>query len=265
MDGRFIHVCNEGKKPPFVMAFQPVVDTADNWRIYAYEALVRGPNGEAASAVLDAVPRNEALAFDAACRKKALTTAQSLGLRAKLSLNVMPEAVGSYRYGLHATVHAAREMGFAASRLIFEVTEHAPIANLGKLTRWSAAARNRGIAVALDDFGTGHANLAALLQLQPRIVKLGMTLVRGIDTDRPRQALMRGISLACESFGSLVVAEGVETEQEYRTLHALGIRLMQGYFIARPEVAALPEISSRRGIAVRNSHERQGHERVSYV
>jgi EAL domain-containing protein (putative c-di-GMP-specific phosphodiesterase class I) len=229
----------------FTMAYQPIVDVADNQRPYAYEALVRGPNGEPASTVLGSVPTDDVLAFDAACRKKALELAQFLGLRTRLSLNVTAEAVGNYRHGFHATLHAARAAGFPASRLIFEISEHAPIADLPKLCRWMAAARNRGITVALDDFGAGHANIGTLLQLRPHLVKLDMGLVRGVGEDKSRQALIKGIASACCSFGSLVVAEGVETEHELRTLLGLGIRLMQGYHIARPTIEALPEASPR--------------------
>ena len=228
----------------FTMAFQPIVDVNDGWRPFAYEALVRGRNGEPASTVLAAVPKDEVLAFDATCRKKALEMAHFLGIRTRLSLNVTAEAVGNYRHGFHATLNVARSLGFSASRLIFEITEHAPIDDLPKLTRWMAAARNRGITVALDDFGAGHANIGTLLRLRPHIVKLDIELIRGIEDDRSRQALVKGVAVACEGFGSLVIAEGVETDQEFRKLHELGIHLMQGYFIARPAISSLPETFS---------------------
>lgn len=228
----------------FTMAFQPIVDVNDDWHPFAYEALLRGPNGEPAGTVLAGIPADDVLAFDAACRKKALELAQFLGLRSRLALNVTAEAVGNYRHGLHATVRAACEIGFPVSRLIFEITERSPIADAQKLSRWMAAARNRGISVALDDLGAGHANIGILLRLRPHIVKLDMELVRGINADPSRQALVRGVAAACKEFGSLVIAEGVEAEQEYRKLRELGIGLMQGFFIARPAIASLPQVFS---------------------
>lgn len=228
----------------FTMAFQPIVDVNDGWRPFAYEALLRGTEGESAGTILAGISTDDVLAFDAACRKKALELARFLGLRCRLSLNVTAEAVGNYRHGLHATLHAARELGFPSHQLVFEITEQAPIADVQKLSRWMAAARNRGITVALDDFGAGHANIGTLLKLRPHIVKLDMELVRGVDADRSRQALVKGIAAACEGFGSLVIAEGVETEQEFRKLHELGIGLMQGFFIARPAISSLPETFS---------------------
>lgn len=228
----------------FTMAFQPIVDVRDRQQPYAYEALLRGPNGEPANVVLANVPAKDVLPFDAACRKKALEMAQFLGIRTRLSLNVTAEAVGNYRHGLHATLQVAREIGFPASKLIFEITERAPITNLRRLTRWMMAARNRGVTIALDDFGAGHANIGTLLQLRPYIVKLDMGLIRGIDADRPRQALVSGVASACHSFGGFVVAEGVETEEEFAAIKRLGIRLMQGYYIAKPSVASLPQTAS---------------------
>lgn len=221
-------------------AFQPIIDVNNGWYPYAYEALLRGPNGESAGAVLASVPAGDMLAFDAACRRKALALAKFLGLRSRLSLNVTAEAAESYRHGFHATLQAAREMGFASSKIVFELTEQAPIADVRKLSRWMAAARNRGICVALDDFGAGHANLGALLKLRPHIVKLDIDLIRTIDTDRARQSLVKGILSACEGLGSLVVAEGVETEEEFRKLCEMGVALMQGFFLAKPMIASLP-------------------------
>lgn len=228
----------------FTMAFQPIVDVNDGWRPFAYEALLRGTNGETAGTILANVPADDILAFDAACRKKALELAQFLGLGSRLSLNVTAEAAGNYRHGLHATLRVAREIGFPASKLIFEITEQSPIERVHKLSRWMVAARNRGITVALDDFGSGHANIGTLLRLRPHIVKLDMELVRGINADRSRQALVKGIASACEGFGSLVIAEGVEAEEEFRKLRELGISLMQGFFIARPAIASLPQTVS---------------------
>lgn len=222
-------------------AFQPIVQVGNGWCPFAYEALLRGPNGEPAGTVLSGVPADAMLAFDAACRRRALELAQFLGLRARLSLNLTAEAVESYRHGFHATLQAAREMGFSTSRLVFELTEQAPIADVRRLSRWMAAARNRGITVALDDFGAGHANLGTLLKLRPHIVKLDMDLIRSIDADRARQSLVKGILAACEGFGSLVVAEGVETEEEYRKLCEMGVCLMQGFYLGRPQVASLPQ------------------------
>lgn len=239
------------------IAFQPIIDLREHGRVFAYEALVRGPNGEGAASVLNAVTADDALALDALCREKALETAVMLGLDRGLSLNVAADAICHYRYGLHTTLRVARRLGFPLGRLIFEMTEHKPVVDPSKLRRWISAAGNRGVTVALDDFGSAYAGINTLLQLRPEMVKLDVGLVREIDRDRPRQAIVKGIVDACNAFGAMVVAECVETEAEFRMLVEVGIHLMQGYYFARPGLSCLPAAAipqTLSGISIKPSY-----------
>lgn len=255
--------------PAFTMAFQPVVDVAA-MKVFAYEALVRGVSGEGARAVLDRVGEDDLLAFDAACRSRAVEMAASFGLRCGLSLNVSPRAIFDRRYGLHATLRTARRVNWPVRQLIFEITEHERLQDPVRLRRWFAACRNRGVTIAIDDFGAGFNGLNDLLQLRPAMVKLDMGLVRGIDADRARQLLVKGVVDACSAFGCRVVGEGVETEAELAMLSSLGIRLVQGHLLARPEIARLPEIvrtvsigvNARGGGAAANFHHVQPRHRA---
>ncbi len=221
----------------FTTAYQPIVDTSANGTVFAYEALIRGPNGEGADWVFGNVPVADALAFDERCRSHALSTAFAFGIRERLSLNISARAICHRRHGLYATLRTASQLGLRADDLIFEMTEHDPIPDIEKLGRWISAARGRKVKFAMDDFGAGYAGLNMLLSLRPEIIKLDMALVRNVNTDRTRQALIKGIIDACSTFGCLIVAEGVETQDEFSTLSMLGITLMQGYLFARPELA----------------------------
>jgi EAL domain-containing protein (putative c-di-GMP-specific phosphodiesterase class I) len=216
-------------------AFQPIIDV-EAGGAFALEALVRGASGETAHSVLSSVSAGGELAFDAACRRRAVELAAFLGVRAKLSVNVSALAICDYRYGLHATL---------AERLIFEMTEHSQVPDAAKLLRWITAARNRGATVALDDFGAGYANVDGLLRLRPDMVKLDMQMVRSIDIDPVRQAIVRGLVEACAQFDCDIVAEGIETQDELDTLRTFGIRYMQGYFLAPPLLATSPAIARK--------------------
>ncbi len=227
----------------FTMAFQPIVDTGAGGLVFAYEALVRGQNGEGADTVFAQVSKGDAISFDAACRSRAISMAAELGLPCRLSLNVSATAICDRRHGLAATLRSARQIGFPLDSLVFEMTEHDPVSDHGKLSRWIAAARNRNVMVVIDDFGAGYAGLSNLLLLRPDIVKLDAMLVRDIDTDRSRQVLVKGIVEACRSFACMVVAEGVETDGEFSMLSLLGITLMQGFLFARPALASFPTVS----------------------
>ncbi|HEY4199608.1 MAG TPA: EAL domain-containing protein [Devosiaceae bacterium] len=229
--------------PEFTMAFQPIVDTRAENPIFAYEALVRGPAGEGADAIFAAVPETSLIAFDALCRSRAIEIAASLGLTANLSVNVSAPAISDRHYGLHTSFKTARQVGWPIERLIFEMTEHNPVKDFHRLGRWVEAARSRNVTIAIDDFGAAYAGLNTLLLLRPQMIKLDLALIRGIDTDRGRQALVKGLLDACTCLGCSVVAEGVETAAEFSTLSRLGITLMQGYFFAMPALASFPQIT----------------------
>lgn len=227
----------------FTMAFQPIVNTGAGGSIFAYEALVRGPAGQGADRIFAGISPASLNAFDEACRSRAIDMAGSLGMSCRLSLNVSATAICDRRHGLHATLRRARKLGWPVDSLIFEMTEHDPVSDLDKLGRWIAAARKRDVKIAIDDFGAGYAGLSSLLALRPEIIKLDLALVRNIDTDRSRQALVKGVVDACQSFGCIVIAEGVETDTEFSMLSQLGVTLMQGFLFARPGLASLPAIT----------------------
>ncbi len=225
------------------MAFQPIVD-ASTRSVFAYEALVRGPNGEGAGSVIAKVPATGLYGFDQACRTTAIETAASLDLAAQaalLSINFMPNAVYEPRACIRATLQAAARVAFPTDRLIFEITEGEAVAEPDHLARIVAAYRAMGFRTAIDDFGAGHSNLNLLAQFKPDIVKLDMVLIRGIDADPVRRILLRHCVSLCVDLDIMLIAEGVETIAEYETLREIGVTLMQGYFIARPGFKCLPK------------------------
>lgn len=226
---------------PFTMAFQPIVD-AGATQVFAYEALVRGAQGQGALEVLSSVGRAERHGFDQQCRAVALQLAARLGVveaGAALSINFLPNAM---RKGpaADATLAIAERLGFPADRIIFEFTEHEPIVDPAELGRVIRTYRGHGFRTAIDDFGAGYSGLTLLAKLQPDIIKLDMELVRGVDTDRVRRTIVASILHMCEDLGITVVAEGIETSGEYRVLRDLGITLLQGFLFARPQIEALP-------------------------
>ena len=244
--GEACGACADGIKPPFefTMAFQPMVDLALG-RIYGYEALVRGPAGEAAATVLDQVTTSNRYAFDQSCRVKAITLATDLGLYktgASLSINFIPGAMYSPEHCVRATVVAARRHDFPLNRLVFELTENEQITDYSHLDDIFRVYRAHNVRTAFDDFGAGFSGLSLLAHFQPDFVKIDMSLIRGLDTDSRRHAIVSGIVGICRSLSTEIVAEGVETVAELSALRALGITLFQGYLFAKPGFEALPEV-----------------------
>lgn len=234
-------LCAAGAGFDFTMAFQPIVD-ADTGLPWAHEALVRGPAGQGAGWVLDQVTESTRYAFDQSCRVKAITLAAGLGLRdAKLSINFLPNAVYKAETCIRATLAAAARTGFPPDRIIFEVTENERVVDRAHLQSIFTEYKRQGFLTAIDDFGSGYSGLNLLAEFQPDILKLDMELTRGIDADRTRRSIVRGILAVCGDLGITPVAEGVETAAEARALRDLGITLMQGYLFARPALEALVE------------------------
>ena len=225
------------------MAFQPIIHVPSG-RPFAYEALVRGLNGESAADILAKVSPDNLYRFDQACRVKAIEQAAALGVGrqtdCKLSINFLPNAVYRASTCIRATLEATRAFDFPANRLMFEVTEGERIEDTEHLKAIFKEYDRQGFTTAIDDFGSGYSGLNLLAEFQPDVLKLDMALTRGISQDPVRQAIVAGIVLVAERLGIILVAEGIETDAECQALRALGIDLMQGYFFARPQINALP-------------------------
>lgn len=236
--------CQNGVEKPmaFSMAFQPIVNV-ETCRVYAYEALVRGPRGESAYSVLSQVTDENRYAFDQTCRVQAITLASRLGLvetGAKLSINFLPGAVYSPAACIRLTLETAEQVNFPKDRLIFEFTEAEQVSNPRHLHAIAREYHKHGFNIAIDDFGAGFANLSLFADLPANVLKLDMELIRTIHLRPKAQALVRAFSVLCTQFGILMVAEGIETVEEYTTLRECGVTLMQGYLLAKPAFERLP-------------------------
>jgi EAL domain-containing protein (putative c-di-GMP-specific phosphodiesterase class I) len=236
--------CKGGQGLPFQlsMAFQPIVDTLAN-RVYAYEALVRGVANEPAGHILAQLTEANRYAFDQQCRVKAIELAVRLGMPAtgaKLSINFMPGAVYSPAACIKLTLDSAARLAFPLDRLIFEITETEQVKDRKHLVSIAEEYRKHGFQMALDDLGSGFSGLNLLADVKPEIVKIDMDLIRGIDRRPTAFLIVQKLTELCHSLGIEVVGEGVETEAEFASLRACGIRLMQGYLLAKPAFEALP-------------------------
>jgi len=88
--------------------------------------------------------------------------------------------------------------------------------------------------LAVDDAGAGYSGLRHILELRPQFVKLDLSLVRHVDTDPARQAMVAGMAHFARNSGCELIAEGIETEEELNELIRLGINLGQGYLFGKP-------------------------------
>ncbi len=239
-------ICRDGMGCAFDFAFayQPIVDLAHG-RIFAHEALVRGPQGESAASVLDRIDEGNRYNFDQACRVRAIETACDLGLSdregERLSINFLPHAVYRPEVCIQTTLQVARRRGLATHSIIFEVTEGERIEDGPWFAQILREYRKQGFLTAIDDFGAGYAGLRLLADFQPDLLKLDMDLVRGVDRQPARQAIARAAIRLAEDMHIALVAEGVETAGERDFLLAQGVTLFQGHLFCKAQFGALAE------------------------
>nr|WP_324258391.1 EAL domain-containing protein [Cellvibrio fontiphilus] len=224
----------------FTMAFQPIVNARDK-NIFAHEALVRGPNNEGAATIFAQVNETNLYKFDQACRTKAIQLAAHLGMQSLLSINFMPNAVYRPELCIRATLAAAEKYNFPIEQIIFEITESEKVDDLAHVRNIVEYYRQRGFRTAIDDFGAGYSGLNLLAEIQTDLMKLDMALIRNIDQRRSSQIIVRGIMQVCRELNMQVIAEGIESYNEFSLLYDMGIELFQGYYFARPAFEALSQ------------------------
>lgn len=225
----------------FTMAFQPIVD-AQAREVFAYEALVRGEQGEGAAQMMGRAGPRGRFAFHEACRVRAIEMAALLDIPCRLSLNVTSSDVLGHSTCFRTAIDTAKRCGLPVDRLIFEITDGERAPDMLGLARSFRSFQHCGITSAIDDFGREPGSFDLLAAFRPDFVKIDMALVRDIHLHPTRHATVQSLATACAELKVRVVAKGVESAAEAHTLQAMGIRYFQGFLFAAPEVASLPAV-----------------------
>jgi diguanylate cyclase (GGDEF)-like protein len=221
---------------------QPVVTPADG-ALAGVEALVRWTHATRGPVPpVEFVPVAEqegligplgAFVWAAACRD-ARVLAQALGRPIFLTVNVSGLELDDPGFPdrVLATLEAT---GWPAQRTVVEVTESLVEAESARSVRALAVLREHGLQVAIDDFGTGYSALSRLDTLPTDYLKLDNSFVSTITTSSRRARLLRSVMALADALELVMIAEGVETPEQARTLTALGVPLAQGYLYGRPK------------------------------
>ncbi|MGH9020630.1 MAG: EAL domain-containing protein, partial [Acidimicrobiales bacterium] len=214
----------------FFPVFQPLVNltTGD---VVGFESLTRFSDGVSPDHRFgDARAVGRASELESACARAALSAATDLPANAFVTVNFSPSCL----------LDGQAELAVRGSErpVVIEITEHARVVDYTELR--TAIDRIEGVRLAVDDAGAGYTSLSHILELRPDFVKLDISLVRDIDTNPARQAMVAGICHFAIQSHTIIVAEGVESEAEAATLRDLGVTLGegsmlgQGYFFGRP-------------------------------
>jgi EAL domain-containing protein (putative c-di-GMP-specific phosphodiesterase class I)/AmiR/NasT family two-component response regulator len=213
------------------IAIQPV-RTLVTGEAVGYEALSRfdthHPRGPAGW-FEDADSAGLGIELERLAAELALLELPHLGATPFLAVNLSPASV--LRLGEDPLVDRS-----LASRLVVELTEHVPVQDYSSIARALVDLRAQGGRLAADDLGSGYAGFRHLVALEPDIIKLDISLVRGIHQSRAQRALTSALQAFADDMGATVIAEGIEERAELDVLADLGVPWGQGYHLGRPVV-----------------------------
>ncbi len=226
--------------------YQPIVQLKDG-KVVAHESLIRLP--------ADSALRSPDEFFKAARTERITARAEQAcldeGVRSwvehrpdtRLFLNLSAYAIIEMvdRLTVAGVLRALHAASIAPSAIVIEITEHERVADLPRLIATAADLRATGFRFALDDFGDGRSSLRLWAELRPEFVKIDKYFIHDVPTLPIKVQTLRGLTRFAETFGTTLVAEGIETDDELRVVRDLGIELGQGYFLGRPQ--AVPAMS----------------------
>jgi len=222
------------------MHFQPIFDIGPAGGIHAWEALARGPRGThfETPAVLFEYARRKQQEWRVDRRCIAEAFAASAPLQpATVNVNVHASTLERDAHLASFVEGAASLSGIDVRGVVFEIVEQTPYWDAAKLRSGAENLRALGARFAVDDLGLGHCNFGMLLDVRPEYVKIDRLLVHGCAGDPYRLALLRSIVSFAAHVGALLVAEGVETDDDLDAVRTLRIPLAQGFLLARPAPA----------------------------
>lgn len=223
---------------------QPLVDMKQQ-KILGYEALSRGPSDSHLhnpTALFDTAFRSGQLSqLELLCRETALMHFQQLQLPGKLFLNATPMSLSRAGHAAQCTRELLEKAGLQPEQVVIELTEQHPLEDYALVREAVRHFHELGFQIAIDDLGGGYAGLRMWSEVQPDYVKIDKHFVQGIHEDPVKQGFVRSILDIARDLNCQVIAEGIETVDDYQCIRSLGIGIGQGYYFARPHT--LPPIS----------------------
>jgi EAL domain-containing protein (putative c-di-GMP-specific phosphodiesterase class I) len=218
--------------------FHPIVRLADG-EVIGHEALTRPVGGVSFDSVEELFAFAEStdliMDFERLCRRTAVVGAATTPALGLLFLNASARAVEDPEWAAGGMDEILKKSGLAPHDVVVEITERVAIVRHDEFQTALKTFKDRGYRVAVDDMGAGYASLQSLAAIEPDFLKFDTSLVRDIDHSSIKRSLLLSLRQLADKIKARVIAEGIEREEELRTLVDLGIELGQGYLFHRPE------------------------------
>jgi EAL domain-containing protein (putative c-di-GMP-specific phosphodiesterase class I)/GGDEF domain-containing protein len=217
--------------------YQPIICLKTS-TVYGYEALSRGPpNSEIeAPVILFTLAEDIGLLFDLdrLCRKRSIINARGKEPGKKLFVNTLPNLIYDPEFSAEAFIKFLNENKIPVEDIVLEITERDAIEQFAQFKKALSQYIKAGISIAIDDVGAGYSSLEAIVEIEPKYVKIDASIIRGIHQSKIKQDILKALIMLTKSVKSLTVAEGVETKEDLQILKDFGIDYAQGYYFARP-------------------------------
>ena len=221
----------------FSPVFQPIFDLTTGEMI-GIEALSRGPRGseiESGEILFSLAERTEMLLpLERICRAQSLKAAAAASPDYKIFLNLSPAAVSDPDFLGPEFLEQVARHGLSPDHIVLEITERTYVVYQELFREVLARFRQQNFRIAVDDVGTGYSSLASLADIEPDYLKFDTVFVRGIDRHPTKQDLLDALLSFARKMHTQVIAEGIENEEELKTLRALRVPYGQGFLLARP-------------------------------
>jgi len=216
---------------------QPIIDVASK-EIRAWEMLTRGPEGTALESPLQlfsvARQTNMLYELEMIVLSKTLEQITLTGCTHDIFINFTPITLGNSRFVRDLKTEMQSYKNIKPSQITFEITERDSIEGIENFIYNIKVLRGMGIKIAVDDTGAGYASLNTISEIMPDVIKIDRSVIQNIDKNSVKESMLKGLLLVAKEAGSIVIAEGIESEEEASVLSRNKVELAQGYFYARP-------------------------------
>lgn len=227
--------------------FQPIVDLTIP-KITGYEALIRGPKDSkyhSPKALFDeAKASSMVIPLEYACIEVACRQYIEKQLQGKLFLNISPMSLIKSHAERHI-VELLQEFNLDRDKVVIELSEQYPLEDYQIISDAIYYLRDSGYEMAIDDLGAGYSSLRVWSEFRPEYVKIDRHFIDGIDHDQVKYEFVRSIQDISRGLGCRVIAEGIETEAELKSISSLGVTHGQGYLLGRPELNPIESIETK--------------------
>lgn len=217
--------------------YQPIIDLK-NSTVFGYEALSRGPQNSEIEApvILFTLAEEIGLLFDLdrLCRKRSIINARGKEPGKKLFVNTLPNLIYDPEFSAKAFIEFVKEHKIPIEDIVFEITERDAIEQFSQFKKALNQYIKEGINIAIDDVGAGYSSLEAVVEIEPKFVKIDASIIRGIHQSKIKQDMLKALDMLTKSVKAQTVAEGIETKEDLEVLRRYNIDYAQGYYFAKP-------------------------------